>query len=166
MLKDQGWEPEAIEGIKDMRCPSCVSTAKPKISRPSHLTNPREFNELITMDGIEWTSSQGTQYYFYHILDSGTNFQTAFRSAQRTSFQVIQMMNKHWIQWAGPPKQIMTDSAGEFCSEEFAKYLQSQNILSTVIPTEAHWQMGKCERHGAIIQGMLNKYQVETSHHL
>ena len=160
VLKDQGWEPEAIEGIKDMHCPSCVSTTKPKISRPSHLTNPREFNELITVDGVEWTSSQGTQYYFYHILDSGTNFQTAFRSAQRTSFQVIQM-NKHWIQWAGPPKQIMTDSAGEFCSEEFAKYLQSQNILSTVIPTEAHWQMGKCERHGAIIQGMLNKYQIE-----
>ena len=55
----------------------------------------------------------------------------------------------------------MTDSAGEFCSDEFSRYLQSQNILSTVIPTEAHWQMGKCERHGALLQGMLNKYQVE-----
>ena len=55
----------------------------------------------------------------------------------------------------------MTDSVGEFCSDEFSRYLQSQNILSTVIPTEAHWQMGKCERHGALLQGMLNKYQVE-----
>ena len=161
ILRDQGWDPIAIEGIKDMHCPSCVSTTKPKIARPSHITSPREFNELVTMDGVEWTSSQGTQYYFYHILDSGTNFQIAFRSTQRTSSHVIQMINKHWIQWAGPPQRIMTDSAGEFCSDEFARYLQSQNILSTVIPTEAHWQMGKCERHGAVIQGMLNKYQVE-----
>ena len=160
VLRDQGWDPEAIEGIKDLHCPSCISTNKPRISRPSHLTTPREFNELITIDGIEWTSAQGTQYYFYHILDSGTNFQVAFRSVQRTTTQLIQSLNKFWIQWAGPPQRIMTDSASEFCSEEFSKYLQSQNILSTVIPTEAHWQMGKCERHGAIIQSMLNKFQV------
>jgi len=113
VLPDQGWDATAIEGIKDTHCPSCVSNIKPKISRPSHLTNPREFNELITIDGVEWTPSQGTQYYFYHILDSGTNFQIAFRSAQRTSSHLIQLINKHWIQWAGPPQRIMTDSAGE-----------------------------------------------------
>ena len=161
VLKDQGWDQTAIEGIKDMHCPSCVATSRPKIARPSHLSTPREFNELITMDGVEWTSSQGTQYYFYHILDSGTNFQIAFRSNQRTSSQLISHVNKHWIQWAGPPQKLMTDSAGEFCSEEFAKFLQSLNVLATVIPTEAHWQMGKCERHGALLQSMLNKYQVE-----
>ena len=54
----------------------------------------------------------------------------------------------------------MSDSAGEFCSEEFAKFLQSFDIQSTVVPTEAHWQLGKCERHGAILQDMLNKLQV------
>ena len=158
VLKDQGWDQTAIEGIKDMHCPSCVATSRPKIARPSHLSTPREFNELITMDGVEWTSSQGTQYYFYHILDSGTNFQIAFRSTQRTSSHLISQVNKHWIQWAGPPQRLMTDSAGEFCSEEFAKFLQSVNVVATVIPTEAHWQMGKCERHGALLQSMLNKY--------
>eukprot|EP00435_Cladocopium_sp_Y103_P002384 s4317_g1.t1 len=55
----------------------------------------------------------------------------------------------------------MSDSAGEFCSDEFAQFLQSFDIQSIVIPAEAHWQLGKCERHGAILQDMLNKYQME-----
>ncbi len=161
VLKDQGWSNEAIEGIKDLYCSACHENRKPSIARPSSLSKPKEFNELITIDGIEWTSAQGTQHYFYHILDSGTNFQIAIRSHQRDSTSVIQLIHQHWIQWAGPPQKITTDSAGEFCSEEFAKFLQSINAQSTVIPAEAHWQMGKCERHGAILQAMLNKYQVE-----
>ena len=161
VLKDQNWPAEAIEGIKDLHCSSCHETKRPKIARPSNLSNPREFNELITIDGIEWTSAQGTQHFFYHILDSGTNFHIAVRSHQRDSNSVIQLINQHWIQWAGPPQRIMTDSAGEFCSEEFSKFLQSMNILSTVIPAEAHWQLGKCERHGSILQSMLDKYQIE-----
>ena len=161
VLRDQNWPPEAIEGVKDLYCSACHENKKPKIARPSSLSTPREFNELVTIDGIEWTSAQGTQHYFYHILDSGTNFHIAVRTHQRDSQTVIQLIHQHWIQWAGPPQRIMTDSAGEFCSEEFSKFLQSQNIHSTVIPAEAHWQLGKCERHGSIIQSMLNKYQVE-----
>lgn len=53
----------------------------------------------------------------------------------------------------------MSDSAGEFCSDEFAAFLQSHDIQSVITPAEAHWQMGKCERHGAILQDMLNKAQ-------
>ena len=161
VLKDQGWSNEAIEGIRDLYCSACHENRKPSIARPSNLPRPKEFNGLITIDGVEWTSAQGTQHYFYHILDSGTNFQIAIRSHQRDSTSVIQLIHQHWIQWAGPPQRIMTDSAGEFCSEEFAKFLQSINAQSTVIPAEAHWQMGKCERHGGILQAMLNKYQVE-----
>ena len=74
VLRDQGWDTSAIEGIKDMHCPSCVANTKPRISRPSHLTNPREFNELITVDGVEWTSAQGAQYYFYSYLRQWDQF--------------------------------------------------------------------------------------------
>ena len=94
------------------------------------------------------------------MIDSGTNFQVAFTCESRTSKEVASQMQTYWFSWAGPPKQLMSDSAGEFCSEEFAKFLQSFDIQSTVVPTEAHWQLGKCERHGAILQDMLNKLQV------
>ena len=159
VLRDQGWPTEAIEGIKDLHCPACFENQKPKIARPSHLSQVREFNELIMIDGVEWTASSGTQFHFYHVLDSGTNFHMAFRSNSRDTQSFIELFGKHWISWAGPPQQIMADSAGEFCSDEFCRYLQSIDTKLHIIPGEAHWQMGKCERHGAILQSMLNKYQ-------
>ena len=161
VLRDQGWPQEAIEAIKDLKCSACFENQKPKIARPSHLSKAREFNELIMIDGVEWTCSSGNQFYFYHVLDSGTNFHIAFSSNSRDARSLIDLLGKHWISWAGPPQQIMADSAGEFCSEEFSRHLQSLDTKLHIIPGEAHWQMGKCERHGAILQNMLNKYQID-----
>lgn len=56
---------------------------------------------------------------------------------------------------------LLHDSAGEFCSEEFARYLQGYDIRSSTIPAEAHWQLGCCERHGAVLQSMLDQWQIQ-----
>eukprot|EP00435_Cladocopium_sp_Y103_P063659 s40_g25.t1 len=159
VLRDQGWSSEAIEGIKDMHCPACFENQRPKISRPSHLSEPKAFNELVSIDAVQWTSEQGMQFTFYHMIDAGTNFQVAFTCDQGSSKEVSAKMITHWFSWAGPPKTLMSDSAGEFCSDEFGVFLQSHDVRSIIIPAEAHWQLGKCERHGAILQDMLNKAQ-------
>ena len=160
-LMSQGWSKEIIKGIEDMHCPACHESQQPKLSRPSHLSNPKQFNEVVSIDEVIWTSQHGTQFHFYHMLDTATNFQIAFQVDNRTSSCVWKGIRDNWIRWAGSPGQLMCDSAGEFCSEEFSKHLQQFDIKSTVIPAEAHWQMGKCERHGAILQHMLNKYQID-----
>ena len=160
-LSTQGWSKEIIKGIEDMHCPACHEVQQPKLSRPSHLTIPRQFNEVVYIDEVIWTSKQGNQFAFYHLLDSATNFQVAFPVENRTSQTVWKGIRDNWIRWAGPPVQLMCDSAGEFCSDEFSLQLQQFDIRCTVIPAEAHWQMGKCERHGSIIQNMLNKYQID-----
>ena len=59
VLRDQGWDSEAIEGIKDMHCPTCYENQKPKISRPSHLGEPKAFNDMVSIDAVQWTSEQG-----------------------------------------------------------------------------------------------------------
>ena len=56
---------------------------------------------------------------------------------------------------------MMFDSATESNSEEFARYLQEQSIVSYVIPTEAHWQLGRAERHGSILKHMIDLYHAE-----
>ena len=161
VLRDQGWESDAIERIKDMHCPSCFENQKPKLARPGHLGTPRSFNDLVSIDAVKWTSAEGMSFTFYHMLDAGTNFQIAFLCESGSSKEVASQMQAHWFSWAGPPRQLMCDSAGEFCSEEFSRFLQSHDIQAIIIPAEAHWQLGKCERHGAILQDMLNKYQME-----
>ena len=160
-LKDQGWDKNCIEGLQDMVCPTCHEQQKPKLARPGHLDDPKEFNELVLIDGIDWTNQSGTKYHFVHVLDVGTNFHIAFVVPDRTTTTLIEHFQNHWILWAGSPKAIMTDSAGEFCSDEFGQFLQSHDTRSIVVPADAHWQLGRCERHGAILQSMLDKYQVE-----
>ena len=160
VLRDQGWPQVAIDGIRDMHCSACFERQKPRLSRPSHLGQPREFNEMVSMDAVTWKNSQGQEFLFYHMIDAGTNFQVAFYCDQRpTSRQLIRLINQHWISWAGPMKQLLTDSAGEFCSEEFCTYLQGMDIKGSTIAGGAHWQLGRCERHGYILQTMLDKYQ-------
>ena len=65
VLRDQGWESDAIEGIKDMHCPSCFENQKPKIARPGHLGTLRSFNDLVSIDAVKWTSAEGMSFTFY-----------------------------------------------------------------------------------------------------
>ena len=164
VLKQQGWPQHAIDGIRDMHCSSCHERQRPRLARPSHLSTPRSFNDVVSMDAVTWTSQQGREFLFYHLIDSGTNFHVAFFCPNRpTSSQLALLINKYWVSWAGPPKELITDNAGEFCSEEFCRYLQSMDTKGHAIAAEAHWQLGRCERHGAVLQTMLDKYQQDHS---
>jgi len=114
------------------------------------------------MDAVKWTNAQGQNFLFYHIIDTSTNYHIAIPCEHRPNSEILsQLLIKNWIHWAGPPKMIIHDSAGEFCSEEFARFLQGYDIRSSTIPAEAHWQLGRCERHGAVLQAMLDKWQVQ-----
>ena len=95
------------------------------------------------------------------MIDSASNFHIAVPYVDRTSSHIIDLLKNHWFRWAGAPKALMFDSAGESNSEEFSRFLAEYDIRSHVIPTEAHWQLGRCERHGSILQSMLDKYHAE-----
>ena len=159
VLKEQQWDSKIVDSITDMVCPSCFENQKPRLARPAHISQEREFNDLLMIDGIEWTNQEGIKHLFYHMIDAATNFHIAIPADCRSSSHVIELLKTHWITWAGAPRTLMSDSAGEFCSEEFGTFLQSLDIQSVIIPAEAHWQLGRCERHGAILQNMLDKYQ-------
>ena len=56
---------------------------------------------------------------------------------------------------------LYMDPAGEYNSEEWSQYLQSENIRASMIAAEAHWQNGRCEVHGRIIKDMLTRMDRE-----
>ena len=56
---------------------------------------------------------------------------------------------------------IVTDSATEFLSETFGEFLQRHDIKPVTTAPYAHWQNGRCERHGDILQSMLTKVDLE-----
>jgi transposase InsO family protein len=160
-LKRYGWSEEDIRGCADFVCPICLESQGPKIARPGRLQDPKDFNDQVSFDGAEWTDDNGKTYRFYHFIDAATNFHVAIPYHQGTSEGLIEAFSNAWIRWAGPPKTVMFDSATEANSETFARFLQEHSIQSYVIPTEAHWQLGRAERNGSVLKHMIEKYHME-----
>ena len=66
-----------------------------------------------------------------------------------TGSAAMEFLGQNWLNWAGPPVEMVMDSATEFNSEDFQQFLQKFNIRSITTNPESHWQNGKAERHGS-----------------
>ena len=157
VLRSQGCRPELSQAVHDMKCATCVACQRPKIARPSTFKDALDFNDKVFIDGISWKSRNGQSFHFYHVLDQATNFHVAIPAPNRTAEQAIAKISEAWFNWAGPPNALVMDSATEFTSEAFQGFLQKHDVRDIVTSPHAHWQNGRCERHGQILQNMLNK---------
>ena len=162
LLKQQGARSAVLDGVQDFRCSVCSSQSPPKHSRPGTIKDSLDFNDRIAIDGLKFTNSQGQQFHLYHVIDLGTNFHVAMIAPNRSVDHAISCFVQMWLCWAGAPCEIIMDSATEFTSEQFEQFLQTYNIRSRTIPPGAHWQNGRCERHGKILEEILQKVDLET----
>ena len=131
------------------------------ISRPSALHENCDFGDIVSMDAVTWTSSQGSQFHFYHFLDQSTLFNTAVIAPAHSTEHACRALHTGWFNWAGPPGMLCVDAGTEMNSEEFSNYLQRHSVKCRTCAAEAHWQNVRTERHGGIIQLMLNKIDIE-----
>ena len=162
VLRAQGARPELYQAVYDMPCATCAAHQQPKIARPSTLKHELDFNDKIFIDGVSWTNKAGKMFHFYHILDQATNFHVATPAPCRAAEQASQCVLESWFQWAGPPNMMVTDAGTEFTSGHFLDFLQRHDVKAVTTAPHAHWQNGRCERHGHILQTMLNKIDHES----
>ena len=159
VLQQRGYSEELVRGVLDLKCSICQMQQQPKLQRPATLKEELNFGDKISMDGVKWSKKQGQDFHFYHFICHGTNYHTAVVAPNRSEVQ--ERFTSGWLNWAGPPNSVIMDSASEFVSQAFEEYLQSLNVQCTVVPPDAHWQMGRIERHGGVLQSMLSKYELE-----
>eukprot|EP00435_Cladocopium_sp_Y103_P054094 s2900_g17.t1 len=160
-LQLDGYRPEVTQAALEIRCSTCAASCPPKHSRPATLKPMIDFNDKVYVDGITWSNKAGKTFHFYHLLDAGSNYHVAIVAPSKTSESIINIINQHWISWAGPPNELVVDSGTEMNSEVFGDFLQRFGIKSTTTCPEAHWQSGRIERHGAFLQTMLVKMDIE-----
>ena len=161
ILRQQGFRPAIVKAALDFKCSTCLAVKQPKIARPSSLRDDLDFNDRICVDGFRWTNHQGQSYHVMHLVDWSTNFQAAGIAPSRTTEDTIANIINTWLSWAGAPGEMLVDAGTEFNSEGFSGFAQQYNIRVTTISPEAHHQNGKAERHGAILQHMLTKFDSE-----
>lgn len=155
-LKAQKAPEHIVEAALEYACDACAESVSRKTRRPARLHEPREFNDLVGLDGIYWTGIRGFQVQILHCVDEASLFHLARRIQTRNPDEAIVTWNDMWTSWAGNPKKVYTDPAGEFISQTWKTMLQSK-CIEPVICTEA-WQKGRVERHGHILKQMISRY--------
>ena len=159
VLQQRGYSQELYQGVLDLKCSTCQMQQRPKLQRPATLKEELEFGDKVSIDGIKWRNKQNQEFHFYHFIDHGTNYHTAVIAPNRAEIQ--ERFISGWLNWAGTPNTVLMDSASEFLSSSFQEYMQSMNVPFVVVPPDAHWQIGRIERHGGVLQNMLGKYELE-----
>ena len=161
ILRQQGFRPSIVKAALDFKCSTCQAVTQPKIARPSTLRDDLDFNDRICVDGFRWTNQKGNSYHVMHIVDWSTSFQAACIAPSRTTEDTVSNIINVWLSWAGAPGEMLVDAGTEYNSEGFSIFAQQYNICVTTISPEAYHQNGKAERHGAILQHMLTKFDLE-----
>ena len=157
VLRDQGYPQELFDALEDFHCSSCFENSLPKTARPASLPETREFNDCVGCDLVTWTSKAGRCFTFVHFIDMATNFHQAVGVHQTDAEGLFEAFKRAWLHWAGACKQLVTDNESALCSEKFGKFMQERNIHIRTVAAYAHWQNGKTERHGEILQQMLKR---------
>ncbi|CAE7708982.1 GIP [Symbiodinium sp. CCMP2592] len=159
-LKAAGEKPAMVEAALDYQCDACLEATEPRHQRPSKLPEALEFNDLIGVDGFFFKSKSGFRAYVLHALDEASCFHLGRRALTRGTTHATSALSDFWLSWAGNPRRVYLDPAGEFRSEEILEYFQGLNIKTFV--TAAAWQRGKLERHGDIIKDMLSRLDTHS----
>ena len=162
VLRSQGYDDKLVQGLSDFHCGTCHELQEPRIARPAHLSEPREFNDCVGCDLVTWTAKSGKTYQFLHCIDVATSFQIAQPVFQTDATSLFDVLKTHWFAWAGPCRQMVIDNGSAVCAEQFSQYAQGMDIHLRVVAAYARWQMGKVERRGEILQHMLERFDQDT----
>ena len=165
ILRQQGFRPEVARAALEFKCSVCQTRQSPKAGAPGNLRDELDFNDRVHVDGFKWTNAQGKGFHVYHFVDSATSFQVASIAPSRAADAFLECFLQSWLMWAGTPHELIIDAGTELNSDEVTNFAQAHNIHLTTISTEAHFQNGKAERHGSILQNMLTKYEADHAIH-
>ena len=160
-LQVQGAHPGLTQAAQELMCQICKSQETPKSARPARLKPILDFNHRIYLDGIDWTNSQGKTYHLYHLLDAGSNYHVAVAAPSKSTENLIDLINKHWISWAGPPSELFLDAGTEMNSSAFEQFTSRFGIKCSTAEPDSHWKNGRIERHGRFLQEMLTKVDLD-----
>ena len=99
---------------------------------------------------FSWTGRKGFQVMIFHCIDEASMFQLGRQLENRHLEHVSPAFTDFWFSWAGQPRAICSDPAGEFRADQWLTCLQKHDI-EPKLSTEA-WQKGRAEGHGQIIR--------------
>eukprot|EP00435_Cladocopium_sp_Y103_P032430 s1165_g8.t1 len=160
MLKYANAARHVVRAVKHFRCPSCdriEPEKRPQVVKPP---DPYVFNETTGLDIFTIQDAFGDSFQILHIMCVGTNFHTAEvigpSQGVPSSSKCLQIILRIWVNWAGVPRYMLVDrgthNRGIMLSE-----LEKRGCTFRMIGLEAPYQLGKIERAGGVLKGMMKR---------
>ena len=165
ILRRQNAKPEAIKTAGLMSCDACGETIRRRRPKPVRLPNRYEFNRHILADTMFAKDATGTTYGFLNVVDDATGFQVVSCLGEFRGVPAAQVILRHftasWSSWAGLPTSMQVDRGKEYLAE-FSNYLRQFGVEQEVMPLEAPWKGGKCEKAGGLWKDLFYKTVVDS----
>ena len=159
VLRNSGASEEAIRQARELECSVCHNHKAPSSALPANTSRATRFNEKIGLDVKYlpgWKSNQKVPCI--NIIDYATSLQVMRPIFQRETAEITKgVLRDSWIHWAGIPEHLELDPSKPNLSTMLAEYCESRGIVMHHIAADAHWQLGKVERHGQWFQSIFKK---------
>ena len=159
VLRNSDASEESIRQASELECSVCHNHKAPSSALPANTSRATRFNEKIGLDVKYlpgWKPNQKVPCI--NIIDYASSLQVMCPIFQRETSEVtIGVLRDSWIHWAGVPEHLELDPSKPNLSNMLAEYCENRGIVMRHIAADAHWQLGKVERHGQWFQSIFKK---------
>lgn len=166
-LRIRGAPPWVIKEAENFRCSVCHEKSRPIPRNMSSLEPQPVKLTTVSADVGHWYHPISKEkYQFLLFVDEGSRF--------RVGRMILQGKKKHmsaalflstfkeaWISYFGHPSTLRVDPDGALRSHEISEFCDQQQIFLDIIPGEAHWKIGICERSIQTVKHLLEQVAQE-----
>ena len=153
ILRRQNAKSEAIRAAGLLACDSCGESIRRRRPKPVKLPTRYEFNRHLLVDTMWARDCKGESYGFLNVVDDATGYQVVCCFGNITGPPSSKVVLRHfissWSSWAGLPRSLQVDRGKEFMAQ-FSDFLKQYGVEQEVMPLEAPWKGGKCEKAGGL----------------
>ncbi|CAK0821126.1 unnamed protein product [Prorocentrum cordatum] len=164
ILKHGNATEEAIATARDFKRDVCEQNRAPKLTRPA--TVPRDI-QVLSEVGFDVKELLyyicGKTWAALNVVDGASSLQQMMPLAgnEENGETLRKAWDVGWRRPYGAPVRAKCDSARANTGAIMSEVLECDGVDFDVIPGEAHWLLGKAERHGSWFANILSKV-IET----
>jgi hypothetical protein len=156
-LATAGASGQALMGARGLRCQVCFRMRPPRQPKPSKHWKAKRFNDRVMCDIIYPKDVAGVTYIFLSMVDDATTLHVLKHLDNREPHTLIQAMVDAWFTPFGLPDELLLDAEGGWVADKFAEFIGISGLKVRFVPADAHWQLGKAERHGFAVMWIMDR---------
>ena len=109
------------------------------------------------IDIIFMKDIHGETFTYLSILDDATVFHVVESLEDRAEKHVVEKLVRGWFRYYGIPDEALLDAKGAMKGWSFENLMSQSGVAIRFVPADAHYQLGKAERHGQSIKWIMRR---------